>query len=186
ASSSRASITTSAGSSAIGASFGISGRELSVLPSPLWGGVGGGGRYCEAMLVLHRTTPTPPAYAALRRAALPPTGAVGPSLRLVDSSSLDPTLSLLRDDALGRGLEVEGGGEQGARIGTLGAGEDVVRGPLLHHLAVAHDEEAAGQRRHHAQVVGDEHVGEVVPLLQRAQEIDDLRLDEHVERARRL
>ena len=34
--------------------------------------------------------------------------------------------------------------------------------------------------------MGDEHVGEVVALLQRAQKIDDLRLDDHVERARRL
>src|ERR1700736_5487547 len=34
--------------------------------------------------------------------------------------------------------------------------------------------------------MGDEHVGEIAPLLERAQEIDDLRLDEHVEGTRRL
>ena len=32
----------------------------------------------------------------------------------------------------------------------------------------------------------DEQVGEIVPLLQVAQQIDDLRLDQHVERAGRL
>src|SRR5262249_52380617 len=42
------------------------------LPSPLWGAVGGGGPSAD-----HRSTPTPPAFAALRRATLPTRGRVG-------------------------------------------------------------------------------------------------------------
>src|SRR5262245_48963438 len=34
-------------------------RELAAFPSPLWGGVRGGGRWCEAMAVPQRTTPLP-------------------------------------------------------------------------------------------------------------------------------
>src|SRR5215831_7032705 len=52
-------------------------RILRVLPSPLWVGVGGGGSSYEATLVLDRTTPTPPAFAALRRATLPTRGRAG-------------------------------------------------------------------------------------------------------------
>src|SRR5262249_31601268 len=48
---------------------------LGVLPSPLWGGAGGGGRCYEATLVRHRTTPT--RLASL--ATLPTRGRVGPS-----------------------------------------------------------------------------------------------------------
>ena len=36
------------------------------------------------------------------------------------------------------------------------------------------------------QIVGDEQIGEVLALLQVAQQVDDLRLDQHVERAGRL
>jgi hypothetical protein len=56
--------------------------DLGVLPSPLWGGVGGGGRAIGARMVPHIGTPTPPAFAALRRATLPTRGRVRPSLPL--------------------------------------------------------------------------------------------------------
>ena len=56
----------------------------------------------------------------------------------------------------------------------------------LDHLAVAHHQEPARQRGDHAQVVRDEQIGEVAALLQVAQQIDHLRLDQHVERAGRL
>ncbi len=51
---------------------------------------------------------------------------------------------------------------------------------------MAHDNETARKRCHHPQVVRDEQVGEIEPLLQVAQQIDDLCLDQHVERACRL
>jgi hypothetical protein len=41
----------------------------------------------------------------------------------------------------------------------------------------------AGQRGHHAQIVRDEHVGQVALALQLAQQIDHLGLEQHVERA---
>src|SRR6266511_30299 len=87
---------------------------------------------------------------------------------------------LLCEYALGPGLELEGRREQGAGIVVFRANEKVGGRPLLHDLAVAHDDQAARQRRHHAQVVRDEQIREVEPLLQVAQEIDDLRLDQHV------
>ena len=60
------------------------------------------------------------------------------------------------------------------------------RRPFLFHLAMTHDDEPAGERGHHTQVMRDEQVGQIVALLQVAQQIDDLRLDQHVERAGRL
>ena len=49
-----------------------------------------------------------------------------------------------------------------------------------------HHHQAARQRRDDAQVVRDEQISQIVPLLQVAQQIDHLRLDHHVERAGRL
>jgi hypothetical protein len=88
----------------------------------------------------------------------------------------------------GRGgsLQIEGGSQQCARVIAPGTGEKLRGGSLLHHLAVTHDDEPARERRDHAQVVGNEHVGEVAPLLQGAQQLDDLGLNEHVQRARGL
>src|SRR5262245_26924026 len=98
----------------------------------------------------------------------------------------ETSIRLLRHHALGRGLKIEGGGKQCARVVALRVGEQLGRSARLYHLAVAHDDEAARERRHHFEVVGDEEISEVMPALQVAQELDDLRLDQHVERARRL
>ena len=57
---------------------------------------------------------------------------------------------------------------------------------MLDDDPVAQDDHVIGERPHHFQIVADEQVGEIVPPLQLAQEIDDLRLHRHVERARRL
>ena len=48
-----------------------------------------------------------------------------------------PSPCLLRDDALGRGFEIEGGGEQRARVGALRRLEQFGGRAGLHHLAVA-------------------------------------------------
>ena len=45
---------------------------------------------------------------------------------------------------------------------------------------------AVGERAHHFEVVADEQISELVAALQVAQEVDDLRLHRHVERASRL
>src|SRR5262249_51774069 len=47
-------------------------RILRVLPSPLWGGAGGGGSSYEATLVLDRTTPPHPARLRCASAGDPP------------------------------------------------------------------------------------------------------------------
>ena len=48
------------------------------------------------------------------------------------------------------------------------------------------DQQPARQRCHDPQIVRNEHVSEVVPLLQITQQIHHLRLDQHVEGAGRL
>ena len=58
--------------------------------------------------------------------------------------------------------------------------------PLLHHFAATHDDDAIGKMLDDAEIVGDEHDRHAETLLQRAQQIEDLRLDRHVERGRRL
>ena len=87
--------------------------------------------------------------------------------------------------ALGDAM-VERGGEQRLRIVFLGVRKHLRRRPFLDHLAVAHHDDVVAQRAHDLEIVADEQVGEVALLLQVAQQIDDLRLHAHVERAGRL
>ena len=73
------------------------------------------------------------------------------------------------------------------RLGVLLARriEDRVRGADLHQLAVLHHRDLIGDLRHHAEVVRDEHDTGAVPLLQLADEAQDLGLRRHVERGGR-
>ena len=57
---------------------------------------------------------------------------------------------------------------------------------LLHHLAVAHHDGAVAGLGHHAEVVGDEQHREAEVRPQVLQQLQDLRLQRHVERRRRL
>ena len=84
------------------------------------------------------------------------------------------------------GFEPERGRKQRAGVIGLRVLEQLRGRPFLHHLAVAHHDQMAGQRGDHAQIVRDEHVGQVALALQLAQQIDHLRLEQHVERAGRL
>ena len=65
-------------------------------------------------------------------------------------------------------------------------GEHLLGRALLDHLARAHDHDLMRHRPHHPQVVADEQEREAVFRLQPAQQVDDLHLNRHVERARRL
>jgi hypothetical protein len=56
----------------------------------------------------------------------------------------------LRDEALGRGFQIERGGEQCARVGVFRRLEHLGRRPGFDDLALAHHHQAARQRRHHA------------------------------------
>ena len=80
----------------------------------------------------------------------------------------------------------ERGGEKRAGVVGLGPREQLRGRPLLDDLAVLHDDHVVGQRPHDLEIVADEQVGEVAPLLQVAQQVDDLRLHGHVERRGRL
>jgi hypothetical protein len=77
-------------------------------------------------------------------------------------------------------------GEQRAGVVGLRILEQLGGRALLHHLAMAHHDQMAGERGDHAQIVGNEHVGEVALALQFAQQIDHMGLEQHVERAGRL
>ena len=80
----------------------------------------------------------------------------------------------------------EGGGEQRARVVVLRRAEDRPRFAALHHLAAPHHDDFARQRPHDPQIMRNEQIGEVATALQVAQQIDDLRLDRHVQGRRRL
>ena len=76
--------------------------------------------------------------------------------------------------------------QQAPRVGMLRVVEDLVERPLLDDAAGVHDDDAVGDVRDHAEVVGDQDdpgpgLGAELPEL-----VEDLRLDRHVERGRRL
>ena len=77
-------------------------------------------------------------------------------------------------------------GDQTAGVGMLGRGEHLVRGALLHLVAAVHDEHAVGHLCDHAHVMGDEDHAHVHLVLQLADQLQDLRLDGHVQRRGRL
>ena len=72
------------------------------------------------------------------------------------------------------------------RIAVLGLGEDVLGSAFLDDLAALHDVDALGHLADDAEVVGDEQHGHAHLALQLLQQLEDLRLDGHVERRRRL
>src|SRR6266511_838571 len=77
-------------------------------------------------------------------------------------------------------------GEQRLRVGMERVGvEHLLRGEL-HEVAEVHHRDAIGDVVHDAQVVRDEQVRELDLLLEIVEEVEDLRLDRHVERAHRL
>ena len=78
------------------------------------------------------------------------------------------------------------GGQQGARVGMARIAEELVGRRRLHDLAEVHYGDAIGDVFHNREIVADEDVGQPEALLQRAHQVDDLRLDRHVERGDRL
>ena len=77
-------------------------------------------------------------------------------------------------------------GQQAPRVGMLGRREDRVGVGLLDDPAGVHDRDLVGHLGHHAEVVGDDDDGGVELALQPLDQLEDLRLDGHVERGRRL
>src|SRR5258708_39282833 len=76
--------------------------------------------------------------------------------------------------------------KQRASVGMAWVGIDFVAIGQLDDLAQVHDRRALTDVLDHAEVVRDEEVGEMEPLLQVLQQVDDLRLDRDVERGDRL
>ena len=89
----------------------------------------------------------------------------------------------LQHDAvhLGRGVRHGDGGEQSLGVGVQRILEDVLGSAVFHQVAQIHNAHGVGDMLHHGQIVGDEQIGELILLLQLLQQIDDLRLDGHVQ-----
>ena len=68
----------------------------------------------------------------------------------------------------------------------LRIGEERVHRRLLDDAAGVHDRDAIGHLGDDAEIVGDQQQRQAHPRLQLAQQVEDLRLDRHVERGRRL
>ena len=84
---------------------------------------------------------------------------------------------------LRRGVRDGDGGEECLGVGVQGVLEDVHRVAVLHQVAQVHHAHRVGDVLHHAQVVGDEQVCELILLLQLLEQVDDLGLDGHVQGA---
>ncbi len=73
-----------------------------------------------------------------------------------------------------------------AVYGCRGAPVDVLAGAQLHQPAQVHHADPVGQVLQQRQVVRDDHVGELVAVLERAHQVEYLRLDRDVKRGDRL
>ena len=78
------------------------------------------------------------------------------------------------------------GRNQARRVGMQRAAEQLCRRRRLHHAAEIQHDDPVGDVAHHRQIVRDEQVGQAQPLLQPDHQVDDLRLDVHVQRRDRL
>ena len=92
----------------------------------------------------------------------------------------------LRERPLHHGTETRYGRKQRSGIGVL-ASMEYVAGPAgLHHFATEHDHGPVRDFGNDTHVMGDEKDGHPLLVLQRLDEIEDLALDGHVQRRRRL
>ena len=89
---------------------------------------------------------------------------------------------LLRAD----GIRRRDGVEQGLGVRMDRVVEDLVGLRQLDHVAEVHDADAVGDVLDDGQVVRDEHVGQVLVLLEVEQQVDDLGLNRHVQRGNSL
>ncbi len=76
--------------------------------------------------------------------------------------------------------------EQASRIGMPGSREQVGHRCFLDLATRIHDDHALGHLGDHAEIVRDEHDRRAGLLLQFAHQVEDLRLDRHIERGGRL
>ena len=83
-------------------------------------------------------------------------------------------------------MRLRHGAEQTHRVRHGGVLEDVVDAGALDGTTGIHDEDVVGRAGHHAQIVGDEHDGGAGLLLRLGENVEDLRLNRHVEGRGRL
>src|SRR5208283_3635855 len=74
-------------------------------------------------------------------------------------------LGLLVQSRAGHGLDLERRREKRPRIGAARVCQKVHRGAGFDDLAVAHDDDFAGERTDHFQIMADEEISEAAPLL---------------------
>ena len=86
----------------------------------------------------------------------------------------------------GRGRTGGLGAEQFARVGVLRIVENLRRRAFLDHQPLLHDENPVGDAPHDAEVMGDEQKPHAHLVFQILQQVEDLGLNGHVERRRRL
>ena len=95
-------------------------------------------------------------------------------------------LELARQILACHGTEARHGRQQGAGVAVLGPGKDFFGTAFFNLVAAVHHQHAVGHFSHHTHVVGDEYHAHVHFFLQRANQLQNLRLNGHVERGRRL
>lgn len=78
------------------------------------------------------------------------------------------------------------GAQQLFRVIMLRIAENLLGGTGLDDLAILHHADPVGNPPHHAQIMGDEEKSHVLLALQLRQQLQNLRLDRHVQRRRRL
>ena len=78
------------------------------------------------------------------------------------------------------------GAQQCPRVRVRGRGERLVDRRLLHRVPGVHHRDVVGDRRHDAEVVGDQDESHLPLALDLGEQPQDLRLHRHVERRRRL
>ena len=78
-------------------------------------------------------------------------------------------------------FDLEGCGHQSLGVGLFWVIDDFGCWSGFDHLAFLHDDDFVADGTDDLKVVADKHIGEVVFLLQVAQEFDNLSLDRHVE-----
>jgi len=87
-----------------------------------------------------------------------------------------------RCGSLGVATNARNGCKQSASVRVQGLVDEALRRTHFHDLTQVHDGDAAADVRHNADVMRDEDRREVKPLLQSAQDLEDLCLDRDVER----
>ncbi len=85
-----------------------------------------------------------------------------------------------------RGTELRQRAEQALRIGMTGRAEQFGRWRLLNLAAGIHDHDALGDFSNHAEIMGDQNDRRADTALEVEHQLQDLRLDRHVQRRGRL